>query len=107
MCPPHPRWNLNRARDQLNIYLNILGFRKGGSRKYKASAVESEGWPDEISFINFEHPSNEVEVTGNVGSELSAYEKLRQANINEREAEMERLGVVPHSQVRQEWENSD
>ena len=48
-----------------------------------------------------------VEVAGNVGGELSAYEKLRQANINKREAEMERLGVVPHSQVRQEWENSE
>ena len=51
--------------------------------------------------------ANVVEVAGNVVSELSAYEKLRQANINEREAEMERLGVVPHSQVRQEWENSE
>ena len=50
---------------------------------------------------------NVVKVAGNVGGELSAYEKLRQANINEREAEIERLGVVPHNQVRQEWENSD
>ena len=156
--------NLNRARDQLNIYLNILGFGKGGSRKYKVPAVEPEGWPDEVSFINFEHPSyaklntvntviesilsfhgydandhtsldaeveeekqvslepprkrqkrniveqnnrNVVEVAGNVGSELSAYEKLRQANINEREAEMECIGVVPHNRVRQERENSD
>ena len=127
-------------------------------------ADEPEGWPDEVSFINFEHPSyaklntvntviesilsfhgydandhtsldaeveeekqvslepprkrqkrniveqnnrNVVEVAGNVGSELSAYEKLRQANINEREAEMECIGVVPHNRVRQERENSD
>ena len=46
-------------------------------------------------------------VAGNVGGELSAYEKLTQVNINEREAEMERLVKVPHNQVRQEWENSD
>ena len=51
------RWNLHRARDQLNIYLNILGFGKGGSRKYKVPADEPEGWPDEVSFINFEQPS--------------------------------------------------
>ena len=51
------RWTLNRARDQLNIYLNILGFGKGGSRKYKVPTDEPEGWPDEHSFVNFEHPS--------------------------------------------------
>ena len=45
--------------------------------------------------------ANVVEVAGNVGSELSAYEKLRQENINKREAAMECLGVVPDSQVRQ------
>ena len=27
------RWNLNRARDQPNIYLDILGFGKGGRQK--------------------------------------------------------------------------
>ena len=48
-----------------------------------------------------------LKVAGNVGGELSAYEKLTEVNINEREAEMARLGVVPHNQVRQEWENSD
>jgi hypothetical protein len=51
------RWTLQRARDQLQIYLNILGFGKGGSRKYRVEADEPEGWPDEISFVDFLHPS--------------------------------------------------
>ena len=51
------RWTLERARDQLQIYLNILGFGKGGSRKYRVEADEPEGWPDEISFVDFLHPS--------------------------------------------------
>ena len=44
-------WTLERARAQLQIYLNILGFGKGGSKKYKSEADEPEGWPD------FLHPS--------------------------------------------------
>ena len=51
------RWTLGRARDQLLIYLNILGFGKGGSRKYKVAEDELEGWPDEHSFVEFAHPS--------------------------------------------------
>jgi hypothetical protein len=51
------RWTLQRARDQLQIYLNILGFGKGGSRKYKNLDDEPEGWPDEHSFVDFLHPS--------------------------------------------------
>ena len=49
-------WKLERARDQLQIYLNILGFGKGGSRKYRVEADEPEGWPDEHSFVDFLHP---------------------------------------------------
>ena len=41
------RWTLDRDRDQLAIYLNLLGFGKGGSRKYNVAEDEPEGWPDE------------------------------------------------------------
>ena len=51
------RWNISAAREQLTIYLNILGFGKGGTRKYKDPADEPEGWPDEHSFLTFEHPA--------------------------------------------------
>ena len=51
------RWTLQRARDQLQTYLNILGFGKGGSRKFKNEEDEPEGWPDEHSFVDFQHPS--------------------------------------------------
>lgn len=51
------RWTLEKARDQLQIYLNILGFGKGGSRKYRVEADEPGGWPDEHSFVDFLHPS--------------------------------------------------
>ena len=50
-------WTLEQARAQLQIYLNILGFGKGGSKKYKSEADEPEGWPDQHSFTDFLHPS--------------------------------------------------
>ena len=51
------RWTLEKARDQLQMVLNIVGFGKGGSRKYRVEADEPEGWPDEHSFVDFVHPS--------------------------------------------------
>ena len=50
-------WTLQKARDQLSIYLNILGFGKGGTRKFKEAADEPDSWPDEHAFESFEHPS--------------------------------------------------
>ena len=175
------RWTLGRARDQLLIYLNILGFGKGGSRKYRVREDEPEGWPDEHSFVEFDHPSyaklstindiiesllnfhgygdsiethhidDEPELApkenkrrktmpdnqnslqpeenenlvleqedsneSNAGVEeepeideagnLSAYERVREMNIAERNREMELHGLKPHSQVRKEWEMED
>jgi hypothetical protein len=37
---------LERTRDQLPIYLNILGYGKDGSRKNRVEAEEPEGCPD-------------------------------------------------------------
>ena len=51
------RWTLEKARDQLQMVLNIVGFGKGGFRKYRVEADEPEGWPDEHSFVDFVHPS--------------------------------------------------
>ena len=51
------RWSLQVARDQLSIFMNILGFGKGGTKKFKVAAHEPDGWPDEHSFEAFEHPS--------------------------------------------------
>ena len=51
------RWNIKAAREQLTIYLNILGFGKGGTRKYKEPTDEPDGWPDEHVFVTFEHPA--------------------------------------------------
>ena len=45
------------ARERLSIIMNILGFGKGGTKKFKVAAHEPEGWPDEHSFVAFEHPS--------------------------------------------------
>jgi hypothetical protein len=51
------RWNIQAAREHLTIYLNILGFGKGGTRKYKEPTDEPDGWPDEHAFVTFEHPA--------------------------------------------------
>lgn len=51
------RWSLQAAREQLSIIMNILGFGKGGTKKFKVAAHEPEGWPDEHSFVVFDHPS--------------------------------------------------
>ena len=50
-------WTVKKARDQLSTYLNIIGFGKGGTKKFKEAADEPDGWPDEHSFETFEHPS--------------------------------------------------
>ena len=50
------RWTLQAAREQLGVYMNILGFGRGGCKKYKEPADEPEGWPDAHSFVTFEHP---------------------------------------------------
>ena len=50
-------WTLQKARDQLITYLNIVGFGKGGTKKFKEAADEPDGWPDQHSFETFEHPS--------------------------------------------------
>ena len=71
-----------------------------------------------MSLVNFNvfstrfHDSEEVvdddDAVGNEESEeLSAYQQLRATNIKEREREMTNLGIIPHSQVREEWENCD
>ena len=41
----------------MTIYMKVLVFGKGGSKKYKNAKDESEGWPDEYSFVIMEHPS--------------------------------------------------
>ena len=51
-------WNHKTARDQLSVFMNVLGFGKGGDRKFKKASDEPEGWPDEYSFITFEHPGH-------------------------------------------------
>ena len=50
-------WTHEKARSQLSIYMNILGFGKGGAKKYKKAGDEPSGWPDEHSFVDFHHPS--------------------------------------------------
>ena len=44
------RLQIKKPRDQLSIYLNILGFGKGGTMKFKEAADEPDGWPDEHAF---------------------------------------------------------
>ena len=51
-------WTTLKAREELGIILSILGFGKGGSRKFNIAADEPAGWPDEHSFETFEHPSH-------------------------------------------------
>ena len=50
-------WTTMKAREELGIILAILGFGKGGSKKFNNAADEPAGWPDEHSFEAFEHPS--------------------------------------------------
>ena len=50
-------WTTKKARTQLSTYLNILGFGKKGSRKFKEANDEPAGWPQEHSFETFAHPS--------------------------------------------------
>ena len=50
-------WTVQKARDQLSTYLNIIGFGKGWTKKFREAADEPDGWPDEHSFEAFEHPS--------------------------------------------------
>ena len=50
-------WTTSKAREELGIILSILGFGKGGSRRFNKAADEPAGWPDEHSFEAFEHPS--------------------------------------------------
>ena len=50
-------WTTLKAREELGIILAILGFGKGGSKKFNNAADEPAGWPDEHSFEAFEHPS--------------------------------------------------
>ena len=52
------KWNHKTARDQLSVFMNVLGFGKGGDRKFKKAEDEPEGWPDEYSFTTFEHPGH-------------------------------------------------
>ena len=37
--------------------MNILGFGKAGSKKYKVKEDMPDGWPDSLSFELFLHPS--------------------------------------------------
>ena len=50
-------WTAQKARKQLNMYLNILGFGKTGTKKFTEPADEPAGWPEEHSFETFGHPS--------------------------------------------------
>ena len=45
------RWNIKTAREQLAVYMNIIGFGRGGSKQYGRADDEPEGWPDEHSFV--------------------------------------------------------
>lgn len=51
-------WKLEGARVQLSLYMNIIGFGKGGTKKYRVAGDEPDGWPDEHSFVDFQHPSS-------------------------------------------------
>ena len=50
-------WTAQKARTELTKILGILGFCKGGPKKFKVMSDEPEGWPDAYSFETFEHPS--------------------------------------------------
>ena len=50
-------WTAQKARSELTKILCILGFGKGGPKKFKVMSDEPEGWPDAYSFETFEHPS--------------------------------------------------
>ena len=101
-------WNLERARDQLQIYLNILGFGKGGSRKYRVEADEPEGWPDEHSFVDFLHPSYaKLSVVNDIiesilnfhGYDANTHPSLE--DDDEEEQNLEGVGEEPLNQVNQ------
>ena len=66
-------WTLQKARDQLSIYMNLLGFGKGGSKKYKKAADEPSGWPDQLSFTDFHHPSYMQRLKSSTASLLESW----------------------------------
>ena len=86
-------------------------MNSNGKQNNKEATINGFGYI--LMFVSTRfHDSEEVvdddDAVGNEeGEELSAYEQLRATNIKEREREMENLGIIPHSQVREEWENCD
>ena len=55
--PNSKNFNYEVARTYLRKCLNILGYDRNSFKKYGAGA-EPEGWPVEISWINFKGPSH-------------------------------------------------
>ena len=56
-------WNKSTARDQAQLFLNLLEYEQGGRKslvttKYK-TAEKPKFWPDSISFDKYDHPSSE------------------------------------------------
>jgi len=61
-------WNKSTARDQAQLYLNLLEYGLGGRKslvttKFK-TAEKPKFWPDSISFEKYDHPSS-VSVSAN------------------------------------------
>ena len=55
-------WNKEGVQDQATLYLNILGYGKGGEKSFvntgsKKKAQKENWWPDSVSFSKFAHPS--------------------------------------------------
>ena len=67
-------WTAQKARGQLNLYLNILGFGKTGTKRFKDPTDEPNGWPEEHSFEAFGHPSHaNVNVVNDVLESILCY----------------------------------
>ena len=67
-------WNHKTARSQLAVYMNVIGFGKGGNRNYGNPDHEPEGWPDEHSFVALEGAGYaSVKVASDIIESLLAY----------------------------------
>ena len=67
-------WTHKKARSYLTTCLNILGFGKGGNKKFQNPDDEPEGWPEEHSFESLGHPSHAtLNVANDIITSLMSY----------------------------------
>ena len=56
--PNSKKFTYEVARTYLRKCLNVLGYDRNSFKKYGAENYEPEGWPVEVSWINFKGPSH-------------------------------------------------